>query len=267
MKRPVHSVSSSAASILALGISWFLSAELDAQSSPNRLGYRETSLFVEAGVGRLAVRGRAVSSERYVGSPDYIAVDWTKLGDSRGFHLGFLLEHGSEIAQGNLSANIVLTSINIDYLYRVASFSLFSRPALLFLGPSTGTHVYIREQNVANRSEEVVSIAFTLPIGLVSKLAVPFGRRFALIADVDIDVFSLGLRYPSNGEDDFDGRLLHVINGFVGGLDLRARYRLGSKFAASLVVRQRANSITAWDESLLVGGASVGIALGVQFHD
>ena len=266
MKRPGHPVSSSAATILTLGIAWFLPAELDAQSSPDQPSYRETSLFLEAGVGRLAVRDRAVSSERYVGSPDHIAVDWTKLGDSRGFHLGFLLEQGSEIAQGNLSADIVLTSINIDYLYRVASFSLFSSPAVLFLGPSTGTQAYIREQNVANRSEEVVSIAFTLPVGLVSKLAVPFGRRFAVIADADIDVVSLGIRYPSNGEDDFDGRLLHVINGFVGGLDLRVRYRV-SKLAASLVVRQRANSITAWDEGLLIGGASVGIALGVQFHD
>lgn len=253
--------------LLPLGIAYLMPAELGAQSSPDRTGYRETSIFVETGVARLAVRDRAVSSERYSGSPDYIAVDWTKLGNSRGFHLGFLFEHGSEIAQGNLSADIVLTSINIDYLYRVASFSFFSNSAVLFLGPSTGTQVYVREQNVANRSEEVVSMVVTLPVGLVSKLAVPFGRRFALIADVDIDVVSLGLRYPSNGEDDFDGRLLHVINGFAGGLDLRAQYRLTSSFAASLVVRQRANSITAWDEGLLVGGASVGIALGVQFDD
>ena len=54
---------------------------------------------------------------------------------------------------------------------------------------------------------------------------------------------------------------------FFGGLDLRAQYRLGPKAAVSLVVRQRVNSITAWDEGLLVGGASVGIALGVQFDD
>ncbi len=267
MKRTKRSVSAYAAMLLPLAIACVLQAELDAQSSPDRPGYRETSIFVETGIARLAVRDRAVSSERYSGSPDYIAVDWTKLGNSRGFHLGFLFAHGSEIAQENLSADIVLTSINVDYLYRVASFSLFSSPAVLFLGPSTGTHFYIREQNIANRGEDAVSIVVTLPLGLVSKLAVPFGRRFALIANMDIDVFSLGLRYPSNGDDDFDARLLHAINGFAGGLDLRAQYRLGPKFAVSLVARQRVNSITAWDEGLLVGGASVGIALGVQFDD
>ncbi len=253
--------------LLPLGIACLLPAELDAQSSPDRPGYRETSIFVEAGIGRLAVRDRAVSNERYSGSPDYIALDWTKLGNSRGFHLGFLLGHGSEIAQENISADIVFTSISVDYLYRVASFSLFSSPAVLFLGPSTGTHFYFREQNIANRGEDAVSILVTLPLGLVSKLAVPFGQRFALIADLDIDVFSLGLRYPSNGDEDFDAKLLHAINGFVSGLDLRAQYRLGHKAAVSLVIRQRVSSITAWDEGLLVGGASVGIALGVQFDD
>ena len=78
MKRTRRSVSVYGAMLLPLGIACLVPAELGAQSSPDRTGYRETSIFVETGVARLAVRDRAVSSERYSGSPDYIAVDWTR---------------------------------------------------------------------------------------------------------------------------------------------------------------------------------------------
>jgi len=225
----------------------------------------EKSISVSGGLGRLTIRDKAISNESYSGSFSYFSLDWKNFREKRGFQIGFEFQGGSEVKHRNLSAEIILFSLELDYLYAIKPFVLFNKNTIIYFGPSTGTNLYIRKQNIAFSStdDDAVSVFSTIPVGIKSKISIPLSQKILLEADLYLNILFVGLRFPSNTEDEVDAKLLHPINGFKGDIDLTLRYKMFKKLSLSLALRQQASRISAWDEELLYGNSN--LVIGLQF--
>jgi len=235
------------------------------QNLPESVYISEKSISVSGGLGRLTIRDKAISNESYSGSLGYLSLDWKNFREKRGFQIGFEFQGGSEIKHRNLSAEIILFSLELDYLYAIKPFVLFNKNTIIYLGPATGTNFYIRKQNIAFSSadDDAISVFSTIPVGIKSKISIPLSQKIRFEADLYLNIFSLGLRFPSNMEDELDAKLLHSINGFKGDIDLNVRYKMFKKLSLSLALKQQASRISAWDEELLYGNSN--LVIGLQF--
>ena len=235
------------------------------QNLPESATISEKSISVSGGLGRLTIRDKAISNESYSGSLGYFSLDWKNFREKRGFQIGFEFQGGSEIKHRNLSAEIILFSLELDYLYAMKPFLLFNKNTTIYLGPATGTNLYIRKQNIAFSSadDDAISIFSTIPVGIKSKISFSVNQKLLLEADLYLNILSLGLRFPSNAEDEVDVKLLHPINGFKGDIDLTLRYKMFKKLSLSLALKQQAARISAWDEELLYGNSS--LVMGLQY--
>jgi len=132
----------------------------------------EKIISVSGGLGRLTIRDKAISNESYSGSLGYFSLDWKNFREERGFQIGFEFQGGSKIKHRNLSAEVILFSLELDYLYAIKPFVLFNKNATIYLGPSTGTNFYIRKQNIAFSSadDDAVSVFSTIPVGIKAKV-------------------------------------------------------------------------------------------------
>jgi len=221
---------------------------------------------VSGGVGRLAVRDKAISDERYSGSPSYFSIDWNHFRQNRGFHLGFVFQEGSDIANGNLSATVTLVSLEFDFLYSLKPFTLFKKRTLIYLGVSTGTDIYFRQQNIASKggsADDSNSIYWALPFGLISKMFIPISQKVSFEVKGKLNLFSFGMRFPSNANDELDAKLLHLANGFKVDLDFAIQYQMLKRLLIFLALKNQTSSITAWDEELLFVNSS--LVLGLKF--
>ncbi len=235
------------------------------QNLPESAYISEKSISVSAGLGRLTIRDKAISNESYSGSLSYLSVDWRYFREHRGFQIGFEFQTGSEIKHRNLSAEIILFSLELDYLYSINPFVLFNKNTIIYLGPSTGTNLYVRKQNIAFSSadDDAISVFSTIPVGIKSTMSFSVSQKILLEADLYLNILSIGLRFPSNAEDEVDVKLLHPINGFKGDVDLTVRYKIFKKLSLYLALRQQASRISAWDEELLHGNSSLVIGFRI----
>ena len=235
------------------------------QNLPESEYLAEKSISVSGGLGRLTIRDKAISDQSYSGTLSYLSVDWRYFREKRGFQIGFKFQEGSEIKHRNLSAEIILFSLELDYLYSVKPLVLFNKNARVYLGPSTGTNYYIRQQNIAsgNANDDAVSIFSTIPLGLRSRVSYPVNQKILLEADLYLNLLSFGLRFPSSSVDELDAKLLHPLSGFKGDLDLTLQYRIFKRLSFYLALKQQASRINAWNEELLYGNSNLVIGFRI----
>jgi len=153
-------------------------------------------------MGRYSVRDEYFSSEKYSGTLPCFSATWARLREGGGYRIGVKHRHSSEIRNYNLSAGATQFSLNLDYLYRVARPSLFSRDAELFLGPSTGFFMHFSDLNIAYSELAIpYSFAILIPVGVNSTLVLPVSARLQLAGSFRASIFSLGMRMIDLVED------------------------------------------------------------------
>ena len=225
-------------------------------------------ITISGGIGTLSVKDQSISGLRYSGPISYFTFGWTDYDDKGGFNLELEIKNGTEIANGNISAEILLLSLNLEFLKMKKNLILFKKEVQLFYGPSTGTEVYFRLQNIAlegGSADEALSVLWTIPIGVKADLFYPVSPSFHFEFGGKLNILSIGLRYPSNREDDLDLKLLHAGNGFNGIVDITAVYRGIKKLRLSLTLSQQLSNTTAWEESVLLATNNLLFGLAYDF--
>ena len=114
-------------------------------------------------------------------------------------------------------------------------------------------------------ADEALSVLWTIPIGVKTVLFYPVSSSFHLEAGGKLNILSIGIRYPSNKEDELDLKLLHTINGFNGIVDITAVYRGINKLRLSLTLSQQLSNTSAWDESVLFANNNLLFGLAYDF--
>jgi len=238
--------------------------QLFAGDLPDDSHLPSNNLTVSGGFGTLYVKDQSISGLKYSGSISNFTLAWSDYNAENGLHLGLNIKEGTEIANRNISAEILILALDLDFLRIRKGIKFLKKDSYLFVGPSTGTDLYFRLQNIAfegGSSDEALSVLLTIPLGVKANLFYPISPSFHIEIGGYLNVFSVGLRYPSNKEDELDLKLLHPVNGFNGILDVAAMYRLQSKINLSITLNQQLSNTTAWDESVLFANTNFLIGL------
>ncbi len=227
---------------------------LNAQTPPVPQGPFPTGISIMTGLGRYSVRDEYFSAEKYSGTLPYFSATWARSHERGGYRIGVEYRNSSEIRNNNISAGITSFSLNLDYLYRVATLSLFSRDASLFLGPSTGFFMHFSELHIAFSELEIpYSFAILLPVGINSTLVVPVTDRFQVVGSVRSSLFSLGLRMIDLDEDvdeESPVRFLTFPSGMNASLRFGLRYVLTDRLSLDFGYELQVLRISPWDSLL-----------------
>jgi len=232
----------------------FLGADLHAQAAPGTQVLLPSGISIKGGLGRCSVRDEYLSAEKYSGTLPYFSATWAHAHEGGGYRIGLEHRNSSEIRNNNISAGVTSFSLDLDYLYRVATLSLFSREAALFLGPSTGFFMHFSELNIAFSELELpYSFAILLPVGVNSTLVLPVSDRVQVTGSFRTSVFSLGLRMVDLYEDvdeESPLRFLSLLSGTNADLRLGARYALTDRLSLDLGYEFQLLRIKPWDSLL-----------------
>jgi hypothetical protein len=232
----------------------FLGTDLHAQTASGIPVALPSGISIKGGLGHYSVRDEYLSAEKYSGTLPYFSATWARSREGGGFRIGVEHRNSSEIRNNNISAGVTSFALDLDYLYRVATLSLFSRDAALFLGPSTGFFMHFSELNIAFSELELpYSFAVLLPVGFNSTLVLPATDRLQVIGSFRTSVLSLGLRMIDFYEDDDEPspvRFLSLLSGADAHLRLGASYALTDRLSLDLGYEFQVLRIKPWDSLL-----------------
>ena len=213
-----------------------------------------SGISIRAGLGRYSVRDEYFSAEKYSGTLPYFSATWSRSHESGGYSIGVVHRASSEIRNNNISAGITSFSLNLDYLYRLATLSMFSRDAVLFLGPSTGFFMHFSDLHIAYSELEIpYSFAMLLPVGINSTLVLPLSDRLQVASSFRSSIFSLGLRMIDLDEDvdeESPVRFLTLPSGANANLRLGFRYAAMDRLSLDLGYELQLLRIKPWDSLL-----------------
>ncbi|HLF19261.1 MAG TPA: hypothetical protein VI704_00575 [Bacteroidota bacterium] len=103
------------------------------QSPDNILG---NGIYFRGGVGHLAVRDGYISDEKYSGTISSFSLSWLRGDTSAAYRLGLDYLNASDVKNNNVSAQLMQAGLNLDFLYSIGGFQLFSHDIIAYLGPS-----------------------------------------------------------------------------------------------------------------------------------
>lgn len=240
---------------------------LVAQTEPGVSSLLPSGISIQAGLGRYSVRDEYFSAEKYSGTLPYFSATWSRSHAGGGFSIGVEHRNSSDIRNNNISSGITSFSLDLDFLYRIATLNLFSREATLFLGPSTGFLVHFSELNIAYSELEIpFSFAMLLPLGVNSTLVLPVTDRNQFFGSFRSSIFSLGLRmidFAEEIEEESPVRFLTPLSGANAHLRLGWRFGLAERVSLDLGYELQILRIKPWDPLLsasdnLLAGFTVG---------
>lgn len=250
----------------------FPTKALRAQAAPGasqklQPGLPHSGISIKAGMGRYSFRDRYFSAERYSGTLPYLSVTWSKVREGGGFRLGVEHRTASDLRNHNISAGVTAFSLDLDFLYRLTTLSIFSRDATLFLGPSTGFFMHFSELNLAYSELEIpYSFAMLIPLGINSTLVLPVTERIQVLGSVRSTLISLGLRMIDlieDTDDELPVGLLTFPSGTQASFHLGFRYGLRDNLSLDVGYELQLLRIRPWDPLLsvsdnLLAGFTVG---------
>ncbi len=151
-------------------------------------------------------------------------------------------------------------------LYPLPEFSLFSKEAYAYVGPSTEVFVYANKQNIAvSGFDYAQSLAMLLSLGVESEVIVPISSGLQAEGSLGLSVLSLGFRMVDMEEEDVSpAKLLTVLSGTNGSMRLGVRYYVFDNLSAKLSYRLHVTRISSWDP-LLSAGDNLHVSLTYGF--
>ena len=252
--------------VVNISIILLFSANSHAQDSINHHTVFPTSISIEYGMGNYSVKDEYISKEKYSGTLPGIKINWLRFHDKYGYH--FSLEYGgsSNIENYNVSTTIYQFALNQGFLYPLPEFSLFSRAAYAFLGPSTELLFFYNNQNIAvSGFDYAQSLALLFSGGLNSLIILPLGNKLQVEGAVSMSILSLGFRLVDSEEEDVSPvNLLTFLSGTNAAFSLGLSYNLLDNFSTKLAYELHVTRISAWDP-LLSASDNINISLAYKF--
>jgi hypothetical protein len=223
-----------------------------------------SGISLEYGIGSYAHTDEYISKEKYSGTLPYFGLGWTHNHENYVYRIGMEFRYSSQIENYNVSAEVYQFSLNQGFLYPLPEFSLLSRTAYAYVGPSAEVFVYANKQNIAvSGFDYSQSFAALLSLGLSSELLYPLSGSLGIESSLKFSVLSLGIRMVDVEEtDEPPVKPLTLLSGVNGSLRLGIRYYLFRRIPVHVTYVLSATRISAWDPLL---SASDNIILGVTY--
>jgi hypothetical protein len=206
-------------------------------------------ISLEYGVGSYAVRDEYISKERYSGTLPYFNLNWARSHDSYVYDLSVQFRFSSDIRNNNVSADNYLFALNQGFLYPLPEFSLLSKKAFAYIGPSTEVFVFANKQNIAvSGFDYAQSFAALFSLGLSSEFVYPLSSSFNIESSLNFSVLSLGLRMVDMEEtDESPARILTLFSGTNGSFGLGIRYYPLNSLSVKASYLLGVTRISSWD--------------------
>ncbi len=251
--------------IICISILAAIASAQTPQTLKNLLG---DGIFVQGGLGYLALRDDYISDEKYSGSLPYLELGWLRSRDSSASRFSMEYRNSSDIRNNNVSASVTQTALNLDYLYPIGTFPLYMHDVFAFLGPSAETYLYFRSQNIANGGLAIFnaySFATFFTLGINSELVLPMGSSFSAEWSGRLNLLGFGGRLVSlqdNSNDKFL-KLVSIISGIQGSTNILLRYNVSDALLLKVGYRFEICQSTSWDY-LLSGSDNVIFVVSYQ---
>ena len=160
------------------------------QTAEHLLG---TGISIRGGLGHLAIRDQYISDEKYSGTLPSFGVSWLRGDTSSAYRLGFNYDGSSDIRNNNVSAQVVQSRLDLDFLHSIGKFRLFSHDVFAYIGPSTETFLYYRQQRIAsggNAFFNAYSVALFFSLSAIGRMLVFTSSRGRRPSSRTFDIFT-----------------------------------------------------------------------------
>lgn len=225
-----------------------------------------TGLTVQYGLGQYALRDEYISKERYSGIMPYVSAEWSRFHGKWGYRLGFEFRQATEISNNNVAAGILHAALYRDYFYPVGRKSLFGNDAYLFLGPATGIHIYMNDQQVAAQGAFNFdnSMATLFSLGINAMAVVPFRAHLQIEGSLRLSLLAMGVRSTDvvEGEGSMGG-ILTLLSGTDPTAGCGIRYFIDERLSLKTAYRLQILRISKWNPLLCVDD---NITLSISVH-
>ena len=240
------------------------------QNDFNHKNVYPSGLNIDYGAGRFAVQDDFFSREKYSGTLPYFKIGWSRFYGNRAFELNLKYGSSSEIKNNQLAANVVLFSLEWNYLYPVGTFSLFSKKVYSYLGPYAEFFTYYNRLNFARDGIFLdFSFATFFSFGAHPMFIIPIREKLQFESSLQMNVFSVVIRMPElmevddNGDDESRLKLLTPFNGLNSQINFGIRYYLFEAFSLKLRYELHLTRIATWEYLL---AANDNIILTATYH-
>lgn len=197
------------------------------QTAEHLLG---TGISIRGGLGHLAIRDQYISDEKYSGTLTSFGVSWLRGDTSSAYRLGFNYDGSSDIRNNNVSAQVVQSRLDLDFLHSIGKFRLFSHDVFAYIGPSTETFLYYRQQRIAsggNAFFNAYSVALFFSLSANSTLAVPLSTDASVETSARLALFSIGGRLADLHDQSASFvKLVSALSGLRGQIEFLLNYDL-----------------------------------------
>jgi len=246
----------------------FLTAVLSAQTPQTLKSLLGDGISAQAGLGRLALRDVYISDEKYSGSLSYFEIGWLRSRDSSASRFSMEFRSSSNVKNNNVSADVIQTVSNLDYLYPAGTISFLTHDAFAFLGPSAEMYLYFRNQNIAGGGKALFnaySFATFFSLGMNSELILPIGSSFSAEWSARVNLAGFGGRLVNlqNNSNDKFFKPVTIISGIQGSTSVLLRYSVSQDFTFKAGYRFEICQSNSWDYLL---SASDNVILVVSYH-
>ena len=240
--------------------------KLMGQDSSDHQSTFPEGLTVEYGIGSFAVTDEYISNEKYSGSLPYYDIEWSKQHTDYVYHLKLDFRNSSEIKNNNVSTDIYQFTLNQGFSYALPKFTIFSKDAHLYLGPSTELFFYYNNQNIAvDGFDYAQSFALLISGGISSQLFYKLSNSFNIEGSLDFSVLSLGFRMVDSEEEDVSPvKILTVFSGTNLVFKIGPRYYLFDNLSIKAAYLFHLTRISSW-EPLLSASDNVVVTLTYGF--
>lgn len=204
-----------------------------AQSSPTAGHLLGDGISFRGGLGHLALRDEYISGEEYSGSFPSFGVSWLQGDSSSAYRLGFDYAGSSDIRNNNVSAQVMQSGLNLDFLNSVGRFSFLSHDVFAYVGPSAEISLYYRQQRIAtggNALFNAYSFAFFFSLSANSTLAVPLSSDVSVESSARLALLSMGARLADLHDQSVSFvKAVTAFSGLRGHLEFLLDYDLNDR--------------------------------------
>lgn len=224
-------------------------------------------IYVRGGVGYLAIRDEYISEERYSGALPSFELSWLRADSSSAYRLGIGYIGSSTISNNNVSAQVMQTGLNFDFLYSVGRFRLLDRDVFLYAGPSADIYLYYRQQNIAtggNAFFNAYSFALFFSLSANSTVVAPLSSDLAIEASGRIALLSFAGRLADVHDNNASFvKPLTILSGLRGYTEFLLRYDFSEPLLVKAGYRFEICQSASWNY-LLSASDNVIVVLAVR---
>ncbi len=223
------------------------------QAQSDRFAYDVLSngISLQGGLGRLAIRDRYISDQKYAGTSTSFRLSWLRGDSSSAYRLGFDYVNSPKIRNNNVSAEVMQSALNLDFLYSVGQTRFFGHQVFTYLGPSADISLYYRQQNIAhggNALFNAYSFALFVSICANASVVIPLSSDLALENSERIALLSFAGRLPDLHDSNASFfKPVTILSGLRGYAEFLLRYHVSEGILLKAGYRFDILQSSSWD--------------------